>query len=493
MRESGILLHITSLPGPDGIGSLGRQAYQFVDFLKASGMSIWQVLPVSPTGFGESPYQSFSTYAGNPLLIDLDLLREEGLLEGGREGAPEEGSGRVDYPAVIAYKTQLLRASYQQSRDKLKEALSAFYQEERAWLEDCALFYGVKTHFGGGSWMSWPDESIRKRQPEAMARYRELCAEDIGYQVYLQYLFFSQWRRLKTYANQQGVALFGDMPIYVAMDSADCWANPEIFRLDIDRRPLLVAGVPPDYFSQDGQLWGNPLYDWKALRHSGYSWWLNRLRAMGRLFDLLRVDHFIGFANYYAVPFGAATARFGAWRVGPGRHFFQTVKRELGGLKIIAEDLGVVNARVGKLLRFCGYPGMKVLTFGFGNGPDNQHLPRQCRKNCVYYTGTHDNDTARGWWQNASEGEKHHARTLLSFGQDSDAVSRMVQAVMASRANRAMLPMQDILGLDGSARMNSPGKLGGNWGWRLQPGTLNEGLSGWLLSLNLASGRGRRK
>ncbi len=486
MRQSGILLHISSLPGPDGIGSLGEQAHRFVDFLKASGMSIWQMLPVSPTGYGESPYQSFSTYAGNPLLIDLQPLRGKGWLKDEPLIADSE---QVDYLPVIAHKEEALRQAYQAAGETLSGELAAFRAREAAWLEDYALFYAIKRHFGGGSWMAWPDESIRKRQPEAMAAYRQKLADDIGYQVFVQYLFFEQWDQLKAYARAQGVQLFGDMPIYVAMDSADCWANPEIFQLDIDRRPTWVAGVPPDYFSQDGQLWGNPLYDWKALKRSGYRWWLDRLRAMGRLFDLVRVDHFIGFANYYAVRHGADTARFGGWRKGPGRDFFEVVAREVKDLQIIAEDLGAVNARVKKLLRYCGYPGMKVLSFAFSGGESNPHLPQHCRKNSVYYTGTHDNNTVLGWWDSASAQERATARQVLGAQGADDIAPKMIDTVLGSAADRAMLPMQDILALDASARMNTPGTLGGNWSWRMKPDALNEALAQRLAKLNLDSAR----
>lgn len=486
MRLSGILLHISSLPGPDGIGSLGREAHRFADFLRMAGMRIWQVLPVSPTGYGESPYQSFSTYAGNPLLIDLEALREEGLLRGAADG---ESAESVDYTAVMAAKERALRSAYAAGRERYRDELAAFLAAESAWLDDYALFYALKKHFGGGSWMDWPVEALRMRQPAAMAEYRGKLAEDIGYQVFVQYLFFRQWRQLKAYANSQGIQLFGDMPIYVAMDSADCWANPGIFQLDRERRPLWVAGVPPDYFSADGQLWGNPLYDWKALKKSGYRWWLDRLRAMGRLYDMVRVDHFIGFANYYAVRPGAGTARHGVWRKGPGRAFFQAVRRDIRGLTIIAEDLGAVNARVKKLLRFCGYPGMKVLSFAFSGGSGNPHLPEHVKPNCVYYTGTHDNNTLAGWWQTADKQEKQAARRRLDIQSDAQAPARMIEAVLGSAAHRAILPMQDILALGGGARMNTPGTLGGNWRWRMAPGAADAALAGRLKDLNEAYGR----
>ncbi len=483
MRQSGILLHISSLPGPEGIGSLGQSAYRFVDFLKASGMGIWQVLPVSPTGYGESPYQSFSTYAGNPLLIDLLALRQEGLLKDA-DCYEDKNPERINYKDLIAYKTWMLQLAYQQSKETLKAELELFRKRQAQWLDDYALFYAVKMHFGGGSWMDWPDEAIRKRQPQALEKYRQMLGDAIDYQVFVQYLFFKQWYQLKAYANLHGIRMFGDMPIYVAMDSADCWANPEAFQLDADRRPLLIAGVPPDYFSQDGQLWGNPLYNWKALRKTNYAWWIGRLRAMGALFDLIRVDHFIGFANYYAVKPAASTARYGAWRPGPGRDFFKVVKKELPSLQIIAEDLGAVNERVRKLLRYCGYPGMHVLSFAFSGSRDNPHLPQNCKKNGVYYTGTHDNDTLRGWWSQAGYGEKAQARALLGFTDDNMLNDAMIRTVLNSIAKLAMLPMQDILNFDGRTRMNMPGRLGGNWQWRMTHESMSAELAAWLRALN---------
>lgn len=476
MRQAGVLMHISSLPGPEGIGTLGKDARRFLRFLKDAGMALWQVLPISPTGYGESPYQCFSSFAGNPLFIDLEILEEEGLYQPAEksEVPPAE---KVDYAATMKAKEEALRLCFQQSQEKLKDEVEAFLAEQGHWLKDYALFYALKKHFGGGSWMDWPDEQIRMRQPEAMAKYRELLKEDIAYQAFVQYLFFKQWRALKKDANALGIRLFGDMPIYVAMDSADCWANPEIFLLDHERRPLWVAGVPPDYFTMDGQLWGNPLYDWKRLRKDRYRWWIQRLRAMGEIYDLIRVDHFIGFANYYAVRYGASTARYGGWRVGPGRHFFKRVRKELPDLHIIAEDLGAINDRVRKLLNFCGYPGMKVLSFAFSGGDDNIHLPEHCLKHSVYYTGTHDNDTVLGWWEKAGEAERARAREVLQLKDDSKICQAMVEEVLKSRADTAILPMQDLLCLPGSARMNLPGTLGGNWLWRMLPDALNDQLS----------------
>lgn len=490
MRQSGVLLHVSSLPGPEGIGTLGKEARGFVDFLKSAGMGIWQVLPVTPTGYGESPYQSFSSFAGNPLLIDLETLADEGLYSP-HDAEPAHVSATINYTALIDRKREQLRLAYRQSGDRLKAESEAFLERQAHWLKDYALFYAVKQHFGGGSWMDWPDEHIRLRQPEAMAHYSELLKDDIAYQVFVQMLFFRQWQALKGYANERGIQLFGDMPIYVAMDSADCWANPEIFLLDERRRPKWVAGVPPDYFSADGQLWGNPLYNWRRLKRDGYAWWIARLKAMGDTYDMLRVDHFIGFANYYAVRPDAATARYGGWRVGPGRDLFKRIKRALPDLKLIAEDLGAVNPRVKKLLRYCGYPGMKVLSFAFSGGSENPHLPRHCPANCVYYTGTHDNNTVLGWWRNAGEWEKTHARRVLGLQNDDHICQAMVEEVLRSRANTAILPMQDLLCLPEAARMNLPGTLGGNWQWRMLPGAADQSLADRLRQLNHRYGRSK--
>lgn len=482
MRHSGILLHISSLPGPEGIGTLGKGAYQFVDFLKTSGMRVWQVLPISPTGYGESPYQCFSTYAGNPLLIDLASLAEEGLLPSQTALSPQ---ARVDYPTVMADKQTRLREVFAKADQRLHDEAAAFARQQAHWLEDYALFMALKAHFGGGAWMDWPIEGVRRRNRDVLAEYARLLDEEVRYHSFVQYLFFKQWHALKAYANQQGIRIFGDMPIYVAMDSSDCWANASAFQLDSDLRPKAVAGVPPDYFSRDGQLWGNPLYDWKAQKKDGYRWWIRRLKAMGETYDLIRVDHFIGFANYYAVPYGASTARYGTWRRGPGRHFFKTLRQELPELNIIAEDLGAVNHRVRLLLKYCGYPGMKVLCFAFTGDESNPHRLEHWKGHSVAYTGTHDNDTLLGWWDKAPEEEKQSTRRLLGMKKNDDISDTMIDALFSSKAMLSILPMQDILRLDGSARMNLPGTLGGNWAWRMLPQALTPALATSLHDLNL--------
>lgn len=489
MRRSGILMHISSLPGPGGIGSLGKEAYAFADFLKASGMAVWQVLPLGPTGYGESPYQSSSVFAGNPMLISCAALREAGLVayDDGEEFTPDDPE-RVDYPAVRESKEKLLRRCFAQSEDKLQKELAAF-RRENPWVEDFALFTALKARYGGVMWTKWPDREVRRRQPAALERCRRELDGEIRYHLFCQYLFFRQWFALKRYCNGLGIRLFGDMPIYVAEDSADTWTHSEAFQLDGEGVPKRVAGVPPDFFSADGQLWGNPLYRWLSLRLHGYGWWVERMAAMAKMYDIVRIDHFIGFANYYSVPQGAPNARTGKWIIGPGKSLFRTLEKKIPGLNIVAEDLGCVNDRVRRLLTAVGYPGMRVLSFGFGGGADNPHLPANYVTNSVVYTGTHDNDTVRGWIDTADDAALAQARQLLGFDKPEDGPAAFVRAVLASRADTAMIPMQDVLGLGGWARMNRPGTIGNNWLWRMAPGAATPELAQRLRRENEATNR----
>ena len=489
MRRSGILMHISSLPGPGGIGSLGKEAYAFADFLKASGMAVWQVLPLGPTGYGESPYQSSSVFAGNPMLIFCAALREAGLVayDDGEEFTPDDLE-RVDYPAVRESKEKLLRRCFAQSEGKLQKELAAF-RRENPWVEDFALFTALKARYGGVMWTKWPDREVRRRQPAALERCRRELDGEIRYHLFCQYLFFRQWFALKRYCNGLGIRLFGDMPIYVAEDSADTWTHPEAFQLDGEGVPKRVAGVPPDFFSADGQLWGNPLYRWFSLRLHGYGWWVERMAAMAKMYDIVRIDHFIGFANYYSVPQGAPNARTGKWIIGPGKSLFRTLEKKIPGLNIVAEDLGCVNDRVRRLLTAVGYPGMRVLSFGFGGGEDNPHLPANYVTNSVVYTGTHDNDTVRGWIDTADDAALAQARQLLGFDKPEDGPAAFVRAVLASRADTAMIPMQDVLGLGGWARMNRPGTIGNNWLWRMAPGAATPELAQRLRRENEATNR----
>ena len=467
MRKSGVLMHITSLPSRGGVGTLGKAAYDFIDFVKDSGMNIWQMLPVGPTGYAESPYQSASTYAGNPLMIDFELMIADGLLpEGAYEPLPIQE--KVDFEAVKQQNSALLKQAFEYSRKKTAEALAEF-EKSHAWVRDYALFYAIKEHFGFASWMTWPDEDIRHRRSEALAKYAEELSDSVEYYIFGQYVFFSQWERLHAYARANGVELMGDMPIYVAEDSSDVWLNPDMFELDEDVRPIRIAGVPPDYFQKDGQRWGNPLYAWQKHAETKYSWWIARLKALGEMFDILRIDHFIGFANYYAIPATEETARNGKYELGPGMKLFRRVQKELPNLNIIAEDLGVVSKRVKKLLAATGYPGMKVMQFAFDSDESNQDLPQNHEPNYLVYTGTHDNNTTLGWWQDTSDKVRAFARKQLGMAEDAeDIVYRLIDAAWGSVAETAIAPMQDFLELDGSARMNFPGTVGGNWLWRMQ-------------------------
>ena len=489
MRSSGVLMHITSLPSPGGIGSLGQEAFDFADFLHASGMRIWQVLPIGPTGYGESPYQSSSVFAGNPLLISCRKLREEGLLtyEDPEELTPSSDD-RVDYDEVRKNKSMLLRRCYGQSFSALRKQIEAF-RTENTWVDDFALFTAVKEHFGQAMLSAWPDEGIRRRKPESLRRYRELLRDETDFHVFCQYLFRVQWSALKQYCNNLGILIFGDMPIYVAEDSADTWANPSIFQLDKNLIPKRVAGVPPDYFSADGQLWGNPLYRWHYLRRTGFNWWIERMQGMSSLYDLIRIDHFIGFANYYSVRHGMPNARNGRWIIGPGKKLFQAMRKKLPDLRIVAEDLGCVNARVRRLLDWCGYPGMKVMTFGFDSDTSNPHYIGNFHENSVAYTGTHDNNTTRGWAESASPEALAFAKRTLSFSSPEEAPEAFIRALFNSPCDTVIVPMQDILGLGEEARMNYPGTIGGNWLWRMKPGAASSELSLNLYKLNRKTDR----
>ena len=489
-RTSGILMHISSLPSPYGIGTLGKEAYAFVDMLKSAGFGIWQVLPIGPTSYGDSPYQSFSMYAGNPYFIDLNMLIDDGMLKQSEVEALTKGSNAasVDYEHLYQTRWTILRAAYERAYQDVSDCVQTFANHS-PWLPDYALFSALKNHFEGKAWIEWPDDAIRLREQSAVAHYTRLLQDDIRFFTFVQYLFFKQWYALKDYANRSGVAIFGDMPIYVAMDSADTWTTPEAFLLDADRRPRFVAGVPPDYFSQDGQLWGNPLYNWRWHKITHFDWWTQRMRAMLTLFDLVRIDHFIGFANYYAVPAGETTAREGKWHNAPGNSLFETLCRELPDMPIIAEDLGVVTPKVKALLKKCGFPGMQVLTFGFDSDQSNPHLPHNITPQTVLYTGTHDNDTTLGWWQKASEGERCFAADYLGLCSDDDICTTIIKAAYNSVANIVIIPIQDFLCLGSDARMNTPGTVGDNWKWRLLPNPISDVQIANMRELNIQYNR----
>ena len=489
MRTSGVLMHISSLPSPGGIGCLGQEAFEFADFLQASGFRIWQVLPVGPTGYGESPYQSASVFAGNPLLISCRTLREEDLLsyEDEEEFVPEDPE-KVDYESVRKNKMMLLRRCFDQSAAKMGHQLDLF-RAAHPWVADYALFTAVKEHFGGIMFSSWPDPEIIRRSPEAILKYSELLKTEVSFHIFCQFLFRRQWFALKKYCNDRGIQLFGDMPIYVAEDSADTWTHPEIFQLDRNRIPKRVAGVPPDYFSEKGQLWGNPLYRWTYLRFRRYDWWVDRMKAMAEMYDMVRIDHFVGFANYYSVRHGAPDAIRGRWVIGPGKNLFKVLKKEVPDIRIIAEDLGCVNNRVKKLLSWCGYPGMKVLTFGFDSDESNPHFPGNYGQNTVAYTGTHDNDTVLGWAESASPEALKFAMKHLGFSTKEEAPEAFIRELFTGPCDTAVVPMQDILHLGTEARMNYPGTIGGNWLWRMKPDMLTIDLTMKYCKLNEESER----
>lgn len=490
MRQCGTLLHITSLPSPGGIGDLGHEAYRFADFLAASGMRIWQVLPVCPTGFGESPYQSPSAFAGNPLLISPELLEEEGLLKRpkSKRTVPSDPA-KVDYPAVREEKTRLLRECCRQSSAALNDELDKF-RDENPWAEDYALFTALSGHFGEMLWSAWPDRDIVMRTPSALLRYEKELDGEIHFHLFCQYLFRRQWSALKKYCNSLGISVMGDMPIYTAENSADTWTHPEVFLLDKTGVPKLVGGVPPDYFSETGQLWGNPLYDWEYLKGCNYAWWSERLRRASELYDIIRIDHFIGFANYYAIRHGAENAIGGKWMIGPGRELFKQLKEDLPDLRIVAEDLGIVSSRVKSLLRWCKYPGMRVLLFGFDSDETNPNYPANYVKNSVVYTGTHDNDTVLGWYRSASEHARAFAQEAFGFETEDEAPRAFIRGLFETVPDTAIFPMQDALGLGTEARMNLPGTVGDHcWTWRMPPGMCTNELAEWLLRQARETGR----
>ncbi|NLV87002.1 MAG: 4-alpha-glucanotransferase [Clostridiales bacterium] len=471
MRNAGILLPVFSLPSPYGIGTMGQAARNFIDFLSDAGQSCWQILPLGPTSYGDSPYQSFSAYGGNPYFIDLDDLAEEGLL------LPSEYKniswGRraddIDYGLLYRRRYPVLRRACGRLLATSNDDYELFCQEQAFWLEDYALFMAIKERHGGGSWLNWP-ESDRLRLPKAMEAARNELAEEISFWKAVQYLFFTQWGRLKTYANQRGISIIGDLPIYVSSDSVDVWANHEQFQLDEDRRPKELSGCPPDGFSPNGQLWGNPLFDWEHMKKEGYDWWLRRIEFQFKIFDIIRIDHFRGFDSYYAIPKDETTAHRGCWKAGPSIDFFRTVNEKLENPAIIAEDLGFLTPSVRELLDYTGYPGMKVLEFAFDSRDgESDYLPHKYPKNCVVYTGTHDNDTIQGWFRSAPSADADYARRYLRLSRREGYHWGMMRAAWGSVADLAIMQMQDILGLGSKARINVPSTLGSNWRWRALP------------------------
>ncbi|PIE03362.1 MAG: 4-alpha-glucanotransferase [Acidobacteria bacterium] len=496
-RASGVLLHPTALPGPHGIGTLGTPALNFLNWLEHAGQSYWQICPLIPTGYGDSPYQGFSAFAGNPNLLDMENLVQFKLLK------PEDLRPLtrlpvhwVDFKRLIPAKNRILRLAWQNFVEgkgpaAFIEGMQSFQERESFWLDDFTLFMVIKHAHGGVPWNQWPD-NFRFRRKNTLEKFCRENADEIGFQVFLQYVFYTQWQQVRRAAEKRGIGIIGDLPIFVSYDSADCWAHHDLFQLDQYRFPLRVAGVPPDYYSSTGQLWGNPLYNWEQMEKDGFSWWISVIRKQLSQYDLLRVDHFRGFAAYWSVPFGHLTAEKGQWVAAPGEKLFSTLREKTKALPVIAEDLGVITPDVVKLIEKCGFPRMKVLQFAFDSSEENDYLPHTYEKNCVVYTGTHDNDTAAGWYEHAKKHDQRAAAEYLNLPENADAqavAAAMVRTAMASVAHLAVFPLQDILGLGSNARFNIPGTLGGNWIWRADSDSFSLKRARELRSLTRIYGR----
>ena len=477
MRESGILLPISSLPSQYGIGCFSKEAYEFVDQLALANQKYWQILPLGPTSYGDSPYQSFSTYAGNPYFIDLNTLIEEGVLTKKECNLADFGSDSrfIDYGKLYKARYKLLRKAYERSNISQNPEFQTFQEENAWWLDDYSLFMAVKGFFQDECWDKWP-EDIKKRYGYALDYYREQLYFEVEFQKYMQFEFSIQWKKLKTYANENGIRIIGDIPIYVAYDSADTWAHPELFQLDEENVPLAVAGCPPDGFAADGQLWGNPLYRWDYHRQTGYAWWMQRLSYAFYLYDVVRIDHFRGFDEYYAIPYGETTAQKGKWEKGPGMDLFNTLNKKIENLRVIAEDLGFLTKSVLEMLKESGYPGMKVLQFAFDGSENSSYLPYKYEHNCVVYTGTHDNETTKGWLENLQGHDRDFVREYINCYEVpvNDCVWALIRTALASVADLAIIPIQDYLCLGNEARMNVPATLGDNWKWRLTKGQISD-------------------
>lgn len=492
MRASGILMPIFSLPSRYGIGSFSKSAYQFVDMLKKAGQKYWQILPLCPTSYGDSPYQSFSTYAGNPYFIDLDQLIEEKLLTRKECQTCDFGDDPqdIDYGKLYENRFKLLRKAYERANVGEDQEFEAYRRENAWWLDDYALFMAVKDQFDGVAWNEWA-EDIRLRWSNAMDYYRRKLYYEIEFYSYLQFVFMKQWKKLKNYANINGIEIIGDIPIYVAFDSADAWANPELFQFDAENLPTAVAGCPPDGFSADGQLWGNPLYRWDYHRETGFDWWIRRIAYCSELYDVVRIDHFRGFDEYYSIPYGDTTARNGHWEKGPGIALFEAAKKRLGELNIIAEDLGYITDSVKKLVADSGFPGMKVLEFAFDSREKSDYLPYTYEKNSVVYTGTHDNETIAGWYAGLDKSDLKMCTDYMNIDRipGKEYHWDFIRLAMLSVSDLCVIPIQDYLGLDNRARINHPSTLGTNWRWRLAKGQLSASLLKEIREMTRISGR----
>ena len=491
MRSSGILLHISSLPSDYGIGTMGKEAYKFVDFLKSAKQRCWQILPVGPTSYGDSPYQSFSTNAGNPYFIDFDILAEEGLLKKTDYASLKWGDNNkyVDYELIYNNRFKVLRKAFINFKNSDLTDFNKFLHENENWISNYALFMSIKDDNDGKSWLEW-DEKLRKRDSHALWEFKSTHEDDVMFWEFLQFKFFEQWNKLKKYANENGISIIGDIPIYVALDSAEVWVYPDLFELDENLLPTAVAGCPPDAFSPTGQLWGNPLYNWSRHRELGYEWWINRIHSATSLYDIVRIDHFRGFEGFYAIPYGDKTAEGGEWRKGPGIDLFNAVKKKLGDLPIIAEDLGFLTEDVHRLLKESGFPGMKVLEFAFDPREESNYLPHTYTSNSVVYVGTHDNDTIKGWLIELDKDTVDFCKKYLDT--ENDIVWKMIKTTMASVSDTAIIQMQDYLELGSEARMNIPSTLGGNWQWRMGERDATKKLAAKIADITRTYGRCER-
>ncbi len=477
-RSSGVLMPMSSLPSPYGIGTMGKCAYQFVDFLRAAGQKYWQLLPLVPTSQGDSPYSSFSTFAGNPYFIDLDLLVKDRLLRAKELEALDISADaeKVDYGRLHVQRPALLRLAFRRGRERFSEEAAAFRRENK-WVENYALYMALKAHFDMQPWTQWPEEDIRMHRPEAVRRWSETLRDEMDYHIFVQFLFFRQWEKLRAYAQKKGVKFIGDIPIYVALDSADVWSEPQFFQLDADNVPKAVAGVPPDAFTADGQLWGNPLYDWDAMEKDGYGWWIRRIEGAQKLYDVIRIDHFRGFDSYWSVPYGETTAKNGVWKQGPGMKLVGVLTQWFYNLDFIAEDLGYITPSVRKLVSDSGLPGMKIMEFAFDAHGDSDYLPHNCEARSVCYLGTHDNNTVMGWLRGTRKTDREFAARYMHITPEEGWCWGMIRAGMASGSELFVVQMQDLLELGAAARMNVPGIPTGNWRWRMLPGAADKELA----------------
>lgn len=493
MRASGVLLPVSSIPSKYGIGTFSKEAYEFVDFLAQAGQTYWQILPLGPTGYGDSPYQSFSTYAGNPYYIDLEQLVDAGYLTQADCDACDFGDNAayVDYEKIYLSRFKILYKAFKNSNIEDDEEFKAFRKKNASWVADYALFMAIKDSKKGISWSEW-EKDIKSRKESALKKYEQELSEQVLFYEFQQFLFQKQWFALKQYANEKGISIIGDIPIYVAFDSADTWANPQLFQFDEEGTPIAVAGCPPDMFSATGQLWGNPLYRWDYHKETGYEWWMQRIAHCFELYDVVRIDHFRGFDEYYAIPYGDPTAEYGHWEKGPGYELFQTMKKKLGNKAVIAEDLGFLTPSVIKLVKKTGYPGMKILQFAFDSREESDYLPHNYIPNSVVYTGTHDNDTTLNWYQTLCRRDKAFAKKYLNIKSNKEVTWEFIRAALASVSETAIIPMQDYLELGGEARINMPSTLGDNWKWRMVSGQTGDELAEKIYDMCKLYGRCRK-